>query len=198
MEDMTTVATKKSGAKAKEKPRYKADENWDYEREQVFDRNRKLEPGQRNLISLFYGSMSGKLLPAPKGSRWIMLMMVDLSTYTVIEQAAVSSDWSDEQWRLEFQEMYLDRFATAFDEVATAAFGDYKRGERKMGILCQRYDNVYPRLDIQGQKATRLALSKKLNKMLHTYQTKLAQKRKSEAGGVSEAGKRRQGRISQK
>jgi hypothetical protein len=159
----------KSSKKAKQMPVSNEDEDdvWTYEIEQLFGKNRKLQPSERNLISLFYNNMKSKLQSPPEGSRWVMLMAVDLSTYTVIEQAAVSTDWADERWRHFFQWMYVDSFVTSPKDVAKAAFNDYKNGQRSINILCQRYDNLYTHLDEEGRKETRSTVRKMLNKMLH-------------------------------
>ena len=145
-------------------------EDLSYEMEQLFGENRILQPGQRNLVSLFFnGNMKGpqKLRPVAKGGRWVLFMALDLSTLTVIEHAAVSASWKDERWRGFFQYMIVESFTHSINEVADAAFNDYKNGEKRMHVLAQRYDNLYPHLDKPGQKQTRLTLMKRLNRKLH-------------------------------
>jgi hypothetical protein len=145
------------------------DDDLTYEMNQLFGKNRKLAPGERNLVSLFVGKNNmdfvGKVRPAPKGSRWVMLMAVDLSTFTVIEQAAVSSAQDDEWWRNYLQWEIARNFTFTPKEVAQAALADYLKGERRMSVLCQRYDTLYPYLDAAGQAETRAKVRKHLSKL---------------------------------
>lgn len=148
----------------------------DYCREQLFGKNRRLEPGERRLVTLFWDNFKKKdLKNVVKGGRWLMLMLVDISHFAVLEQAMIQSTLSDEEWRLWFQEDYVDNFVDSLEDVARKAFRDYKaqkKGRRNIGVLCMKYDNMYPDLDLEQQKRTRDDLRKMLNKMLHAEQNK--------------------------
>jgi len=138
-----------------------------YEIAQLFGSNRKLRPGDRNLISLFWKGLDGgpKRGEVKPGSRHVMIMAVDLTKFEVLEQAVVTADWNDERWRHWFQWMFVNEFGAIVDEVARAAFGDYMEGQTDMHKLSMRHDNLYKHLDEDGQKDSREKLRKKLNRL---------------------------------
>jgi hypothetical protein len=143
----------------------------EYCREQLFGENRSLMPGERNLVKLFWGDFKKKQVKGGlKGGRWLMLMLVDISTFAVIEQAMVQSNQDDEYWRLWFQDTYVDSFANSLEDVVEKAFPEYKaqtKGRRNLHVLCMKYDNMYPHLNAEEQNHTRSDLRKMLNKKLH-------------------------------
>jgi hypothetical protein len=151
-------------AMAKEREEKKEDQyvGWEEEAKMLFGPSRKLVAVDKGLLRLYGNSLKEKFDPIPEGNNAVMLLMVSIPNFEVLEHALIQDWFTEEQWRREFQAMFVNHFVTHPKDVIEDAYelhtsGDYE-GPDKWHRLAMATSVLYKLLDTRQREVYRRKL----------------------------------------